>query len=77
MQVRVIEGVNFKIDKLKYDQFVPDCKSFLVFHFIKKTGLDLKIFQCKFGDNCKKTFCNLYKLFDHIRSHTGERPFKC
>lgn len=25
MQVRVIDGVDFKIDKLKYDQFVPDC----------------------------------------------------
>ena len=52
MQVRVIDGVDFKIDKLKYDQFVPDCKKFLVYNFIKKTGLDLKIFQCKYDDNC-------------------------
>jgi len=46
MQVRTIQGQDFQIDILKYDQFIPDCKSFVVYHFIKKTGLDLKIFQC-------------------------------
>ena len=27
--------------------------------------------------SCQKIFDNIYKMYDHLRAHTDERPFKC
>ena len=29
------------------------------------------------ASRCHKFYTNLKKFYDHLRSHTGERPFKC
>ena len=33
--------------------------------------------MCKSGQHCNKTFRKWHNFFDHLRMHTGERPFVC
>ncbi|CAI2360487.1 unnamed protein product [Moneuplotes crassus] len=35
-----------------------------------------RIFSCNF-EGCGRTFCKTWNLFDHLRIHTKEKPFKC
>ena len=34
-------------------------------------------YHCPYTEICSKSFCQRHKLNDHIRVHTGERPFGC
>ena len=41
----------------------------------KKTGRILRYFICKY-DNCNRKFNKTWNFIDHVRIHTGEKPYK-
>jgi hypothetical protein len=67
-------------DKLKsIDEFVPECKDFIVFEFEAhgKLRKNFKIFQCKYKNKCNQIIQCQSKMYDHIRMHTHEQQFIC
>ena len=83
-EVAVIEGAEF-FAKLDPGQHLkPSCDQFL-FYFIHKQnnhGHYRRYFHCKFSELGSDTVCdqllsNLNKFYDHLRSHSNEKPFKC
>jgi len=42
----------------------------------KTTGRVLRYFICKY-DNCNRKFNKTWNFIDHVRIHTGEKPYRC
>lgn len=42
----------------------------------KNTGRVIRYYICKYGD-CNKRFNKTWNFIDHVRIHTGERPYRC
>lgn len=42
----------------------------------KTTGRVLRYFICKY-DNCNRKFNKTWNFIDHVRIHTGEKPYQC
>ena len=78
-RVEVILGADFDANETKYKEPLPHSTEFIVFKFSKANESEShsRIFQCKFGDNCHRVIQSPSKFYDHLRSHTCERPFVC
>lgn len=78
--VKIMTGDKFDLSETKYlESHLPNNKDFIVFEFQKRQDSQnmFRLFQCKYGGCCNRLVPNPSKFFDHMRSHTKERPFVC
>jgi uncharacterized Zn-finger protein len=70
-------GENYNLKELKIDEAVPHTKNFRVYKYKNpKTNRFVKILRCD-HEGCEMYFRKWHNFFDHLRVHTGERPFVC
>lgn len=76
--VKVDHGADLDLNNINIDNdYIPETKCFRVFRFQnEKTKRRIRVMKCDFAD-CNMIFRKWHNFFDHLRSHTGERPFKC
>jgi len=79
-------GTEFNPDDVGFKGSIPVCKDYTVYMF--KTDIKLgcgrsthnnnfNLYKCHFPSCNNALISNLSKFFDHLRSHTKERPFVC
>ena len=82
---KVKHGSQLDFKKLKCQAKVPSSRSFARVKFRNKTtDRVLCVFVCQEElpgiherERCNKLFRKWHNLFDHMRTHTNERPFRC
>lgn len=78
IDMRQTHGEDLDLDHVNNKMLIPNSKRFTQFQFYKnKKAWKLStIFSCD-HKKCGKFFRKLSNMFDHLRIHTGERPFRC
>ena len=78
IDMRETHGEALDLEHVNNKMLIPSSKQFTQFQFYKnKKAWKLStIFSCDHA-YCGKFFRKLSNMFDHLRIHTGERPFKC
>ncbi len=76
--MKVTYGEALDLEHVNNRMLIPVSRQFTQFQFYKnKKAWKLStIFSCDHA-YCGKFFRKLSNMFDHLRIHTGERPFKC
>ena len=78
---KTIQGQDFDSQTSKVDVPPPNTMNFVVYQFKRSLNSkkDQKLFKCLYTECCEenKVFTTFSKLCDHLRKHTGERPFLC
>lgn len=78
---RGTHGKNLDFKRLKCQAKIPTSRNFLRLKYqSRETDRTLCVFVCLEsveGSECLKHFRKWHNLFDHIRTHTNERPFLC
>ena len=76
--VKEIPASDFDPTAIKFNGSIPTSKNYKVYLFEKhkKYKKDFRVYVCMHTD-CQHFHSNLNKFFDHLRSHTKEKPFRC
>lgn len=76
-QIIVEHGKEFDFSSIKIEESVPKTRRFRVFKYKNpRTQRLVKILKCDHS-RCPMFFRKWHNFFDHLRVHTGERPFVC
>jgi hypothetical protein len=83
--VAVVSGEAFNPELFGYNGFVPTAKHYTFFYVVPETMKSnqiKRILICNFKDpktgcECGHIRTDFSKFFDHLRSHSGELPYKC
>ncbi|TNV84367.1 hypothetical protein FGO68_gene2323 [Halteria grandinella] len=63
--------------EIRFSTHIPSTKRFIMIKYIRPSTTRLTTaFLCK-HDGCDKLFPKWHNLFDHLRIHTREKPFRC
>ena len=70
-------GDSIDLSSLEQQIKLPNSTAFrYIKHYNQRTSRWSQEFICDY-DNCHKIFKKWHNLFDHLRIHTNERPFRC
>ena len=76
-EIHVEQGASFDFSQIKIEEQIPHTRNFRIFKYKNpRTQRLVKLLKCD-HDNCKMFFRKWHNFFDHLRVHTGERPFVC
>ena len=75
--VKVEEGINISSANFKTNIHVPCLKTYRFIRIYNtRSNRWSQLFICDYH-HCGKQFKKWHNLFDHLRIHSKERPFKC
>lgn len=73
----VQSGKDYDLHKVGINKHVPNTSNFQIFEYVNpKTHRLIRFLSCT-EEPCKKVFRRWHNFFDHLRTHTKERPYKC
>lgn len=73
----VQDGLYYDLNKVGINKHVPKTSKFQIFEYVNpKTHRLIRFLSCT-EHGCFKIFRRWHNFFDHLRTHTKERPYKC
>ncbi len=76
VKIMIEDGSSMDLESMKSLR-LPSLRTFKFVRYYKEQSKRWsQMFLCE-HENCDKSFKKWHNLFDHLRSHTHERPFAC